>query len=241
MERVFADPDVLLAYHNATLIDASGNSLGRLYRGLDGWRNFAPLTRHPWIVVPGFAQVFRRSLMRFSTFHDATFDIDWPQEPLAHDQWFALLASVLGHIVFVRNPLAQYRQHGANTFGAYPDRKAHLYRLARGEKFITLAAHAARNRADLFERIQMEASERERDAIQRGIAYYDALSRSLEARGAVYGSRTMLARLAALWRLVRAGAYSRRNGSARFNGWDFLMDANLAVPFGPRLQRLLPW
>lgn len=241
MTPVFDDPEIMFAYHNAILIDAGGRPCGRLYRGVEGTKDFPPLARDPWISPPGFTQIFRRDLMRFSQMHGATFDVDWPQEPLAHDQWFALLASVLGHVVFVRKPLALYRQHGGNTFGAYPDRRARLFRLARGEKFIRLAARASRNRVELLERLQADLVPAQRERAQRGIAYYDALSRSLDARLPVYASASIAQRFGALWTLLRSGAYGKRNGSARFTGLDLAMDAYLAVPFGPRLQRMLPW
>jgi glycosyltransferase involved in cell wall biosynthesis len=241
MAPVFDDPDVMLAYHNATLIDAGGRRRGKLYRGVEGARDFPPLTRDPWIAPPGFAQIFRRDLMRFSRMHGATFDVDWPREPLAHDQWFVLLASVLGHVVFVRKSLALYRQHGSNTFGVYPDRRARLYRLARGETFIRMAARASRNRVELLERLQADLAPAQRERAQRGIAYYDALSRSLDARLPVYASTSIARRCGALWKLLRSGAYGKRNGSARFTRLDLAMDVYLAVPFGPRLQRMLPW
>ena len=241
MTRVFEDNDVLLAFHNATLIDDGDEVRGRLYRGQRGIRIFEPLMRSPWLVAPGFTQVFRRDLMRWSDLHGATFDVDWPQEPLAHDQWFALLASVLGKIAFVRRPLARYRQHGDNTFGVYPDRRARLYRLARGGKFIRLAAQAASSRSELLERMQMRLPAEQRELAQRGIAYYSELRQRLERRLDIYTSRSLSERARAMIALTRSGGYRRGHGSARFTNWDFLMDLYLAVPLGPRLQYLLPW
>jgi len=41
-----------------------------------------------------------------------------PEKALMHDWWFALVASVLGRIVFLPRPTVSYRQHGGNTVGA---------------------------------------------------------------------------------------------------------------------------
>lgn len=41
-----------------------------------------------------------------------------PERALMHDWWFALVAAVLGRIVFLPRPTVSYRQHGSNTVGA---------------------------------------------------------------------------------------------------------------------------
>jgi glycosyltransferase involved in cell wall biosynthesis len=242
MEPAFQDRDVLLAYHNATLIDAGGRVIGRLYKDGAAGARFPPLTRHPWLVVPGFTQIFRRELMRFSFLHSASRDVDWPQETLTHDRWFFFFASVLGHIVFVGQPLARYRQHSGSTFGLYPDWRAHLERLFRGERFVRAAAAAARNRSELLQQIQGQLTAEWEERTRQGIAYYDALERRLAGRTEIYASRKYWTRAKTLNRLwYRQRAYSKAHGSARFGWADLLMDTYLAVPFGPRLQRLLQW
>jgi hypothetical protein len=199
-----------------------------------------PLTRHPWLVVPGFCQVFRRSLTRFSALHSASRDVDWPGEPLAHDRWFYFLASVLGRIAFVRKPLVRYRQHGDNAYGLYTDRQAHLGRLGRGEEFIRSAAAAAKSRAELLQQMQgLTAEEQARS--RAGVTYYEALHRRLDHRTQVHAAPSYFTRLGAFFSLARQGAYRSTIGPARFGWGDLLMDGFLAVPFGPRLRRLLPW
>lgn len=242
MAPVFRDPDVLLVYHNASLIDANGRLTGRLYRsGAEAIVTYPPLSRHPWLVVPGFTQVFRRDLMRFAGFHAASRDADWPEETLAHDRWFFLLASVFGQIVFLGRPLVRYRQHHASTFGRYSDARAHFDRLVRGEHFAATAATAARNRSELLRQMQDRVPDRWQERRLNGIAYYEALAHRLEQRSAVYAASSFGARLEALYRLFRQGAYGKAHGSARFNWSELLMDAYVGLPFGPRLQRLFRW
>lgn len=41
-----------------------------------------------------------------------------PREALMHDWWLALVASVIGRIDYLNQPLVKYRQHGSNAVGA---------------------------------------------------------------------------------------------------------------------------
>jgi glycosyltransferase involved in cell wall biosynthesis len=239
MEPLFDDPQVLLVYHNATLISASDAAIGRFYRGHDGIEVYEPLTRHPWLVVPGFMQVFRRELTEFSALHSASYDVDWPGQPVAHDRWFMFLASVFGRTVYIGQPLVRYRQHDANVYGFYPDERAHFDRLARGVRFIRAAATAANNRRELLRRMEDKLTPQRRQLSERGIAYYDAMHKDLLGRKAVYTSRTYRERAKALIALLRRGSYGKSSGRARFTWWDFLLDFYLAAPLGPRLRRLL--
>jgi glycosyltransferase involved in cell wall biosynthesis len=239
MERVFDDPQVLLAYHNATLISAKGAPLARVYRGGGGTAVFPPLTRHPWLVVPGFMQVFRRSLTRFSALQVDSRDADWPDEPLAHDRWFFFLASVFGRIVYVPQPLARYRQHDDSVYGYYPDERAHFDRVARGEEFLASAARAAGNRSVLLGRIQDELPPGWQERRLQGIAYYDALRLLLEQRMAIYGSPSYGARVTAMYALYQKSGYGNAPAVPGFTRWDFMIDACVAAPLGPRLRRWL--
>jgi glycosyltransferase involved in cell wall biosynthesis len=239
MERLFEDGEVLLAYHNASIIDSEGKRICRLYRDTADVMLFSPLTRHPWLVVPGFVQVFRRDLTQFSSLHSESMDVDWVGEPLPHDRWFFLLASVLGRIAFLPEPLVRYRQHGSNMFGVYPDRQSHRHRLLRGEEFIRAAVMATKNRSDLLRRIQDLATERWRERAAAGFRYYDAFHGRLLQRLTVHASASFGTRTKTFYALLCQGAYGRRHGSARFSWSELLVDGCLAVPLGPKTGQLL--
>ncbi len=238
MERAFDEPDVYLAFHNATVITSDGKAYGRLYKASSGIEMSAPLGRNPWIVVPGFAQMFRRNLTRFSFLHAASVDVDWPGETLPHDRWFYFLASVLGRIAFLGEPLARYRQHGENAFGWYQDARSNIDRVVRGESFIRAAVAWCSNRSELLQRMRGLTAEEEA-RVAAAIAYYDALRQRLLSRMSVYASDSSLARLRALWAFAKQGGYTDIHGSARFGWKELLMDAYVGVPFGPIVRRLL--
>ena len=237
MTPLFDDPKVLLAYHNATVIDDDGKQLGHLYRTGSGMREFAPLTLEPWSLIAGFTQVFRRDLSRFAALHAASQDSYWPAERLAHDQWHLFLASVLGSVVRVAKPLAQYRQHGNNTFGwgnRHRLETAPGYFL-RADNFIA----AARNRSQLLRHMPANLTTAEQARVSDAIAFYDDLHRRLDDRISMYSSAALLTRAKAFGGLLRQRAYSRALGSGRFGWIGLLMDAYGGVPFGPILKRLI--
>ncbi|MCJ2089605.1 glycosyltransferase [Methylobacterium sp. E-005] len=118
MTRAFDDPAVKLAYHNAAVTDRESRATGRLY-GSDGGRKVSESSlADPWSFSLGFTQVFRRELIAFTPLHALSCDFLFPQERLAHDQWFFFLASCFGRIAFIDEDLVAYRQHEANVFGA---------------------------------------------------------------------------------------------------------------------------
>lgn len=238
--RCFDDRDVLLAYHNAVLIGPAGKRTGRLYPASGGAKTFPPLSRHPWLVIPGFLQVFRRELVDYSSLYGEARDLHWPDLPMPHDRWFVLLASVLGSVVFVAQPLAHYRQHHGNAFGAYFDRRARFDQIFGAARFLRAASAAAANRSEILTHLQVKVTGERLERVKKGAAFYDSLRRRLDARAAIYESSSCAGRFSALSELFRGGGYSRALGSARFTGWDLLMDAGLAATLGPRLQRLLP-
>lgn len=236
MERLFRDPDVLLAYHNAAVIGRDGRSLGHLYEDLSGEQRFAPLAPHPWRLVPGYTQVFRRTLMEYSFLHPASIDAYWPAERLAHDQWYLFLASVLGCVVQVSRRLVRYRQHGANAFGW--NNKSRLVPepgyVLRNEGFIT----AARNRSELLRRLQDRSTPEEQSRARAAIAYYDALHERLTGRRSVYDSPSLAARAMAVHALLEQGAYRSGRGATGYGWRGLLLDVCAGVPLGARSKRL---
>ena len=237
MERVFDDPDVYLAFHNATVINRFGWTYGRLYKARSGIEVSAPLGRDPWIVVPGFTQVFRRQLTRFSFLHGSSSDVYWPKENLAHDQWFYFLASVLGRIAFFGEPLARYRQHGNNAFGWYPDTRSILERALLGQYFIRSAIASSKACCGILKCMLAAVTGEDEKRILAAIDYYDALHRRLMNRMLIYASKSLQMRSRALYDFARQGGYKAIHGSARFGWKELLVDAHVGVPFGPLARR----
>ena len=116
MLACFEDPEVLLAFHDAEIIAEDERSLGRLMRARPIGRS-PPLSGSPWTFSLGFTQVFRRWLCDCDRLWPLSVDPNSAREPMAHDQWYFFLASVLGTVINIEAPLVRYRQHGDNVFG----------------------------------------------------------------------------------------------------------------------------
>lgn len=122
LERIVAEfaasPDLTLLHGDARLVDAAGEPLGELLsQGIgftaseqgavrDG-RAFDVLLRRN--VVTGATTAFRRGLVERSV----PFPASW-----VHDEWLAMVASIVGRVDFLAEPLVDYRQHGGNQIGA---------------------------------------------------------------------------------------------------------------------------
>ena len=104
----------LLVHHDCRLVDAKGRVLHEsffLHQGWDGRVN----TLAPLLVqnnVTGCTCVMNAALRRLVTAHAD------PAQLFMHDWFIALTAAVFGKILFVDEPLVDYRQHGSNAIGA---------------------------------------------------------------------------------------------------------------------------
>lgn len=230
MQKAFADPNVLLAYHTATLIDETGVPIGKTFRGRDT-KTFGPLTMQPWLIIPGLAQIVRHSLVRFTSLHAGSIDPYAPHEPMPHDQWYPFWASVLGDIVYVPEPLAQYRQHGANVSGWPAHYIAYaIDHIRNAESYIGGNAIGARNRLELLQRSRDLLMQDESARIDAAIPYYQALCVESDQRLAIYNNKTLGGRIRALVSLLRQGAYTGTGSNAL--GMDaILLDACIGIPF----------
>jgi len=113
----FDNPDTLLTYHNATVTSVKLSPIGTLEAHAAPKKVNPAQSMDPWSYGLGFTLVFRRSLMDYESFWPKSIDYNAPQHHEAHDQWFFFLASTLGSINYIAEPLALYRQHDTNACG----------------------------------------------------------------------------------------------------------------------------
>lgn len=205
MAEPFGDPEVLLAHHDATLIDAEGRRLGPL----------RTRRRGPWDVVPGFAQLFRRRLLAFAPLQPRSVDPLWAiaaaRDPaakaLAHDQFFLFWADALGRIVHVPEALVRYRQHPGALFGRAPNPA--LFALARAPELAAGKAEAADAQIALLEAARPLCSPAELERLSSLLKARRATLRHLQGRAALYRREGLLGRACSLLKLAAAGAYGR--------------------------------
>jgi hypothetical protein len=212
------DPEVVLAVHTATLIDAEERVLGLHRQGIEQSAVAPPLTLDPWGFFSGFTMTLRRSLLDALPAADRGLDINQREQLTAHDRWVYFLASCLGKLSMIETPLALYRQHGANLYGAehasLPERLKKA--LANHHDVTSRALHhraVALHRAELLERASATSSW-PASALQRAAAHWRAVAQLEQDRLSVYTAGSRARRLKQLGRNLRNGTYRRASDGA---------------------------
>jgi glycosyltransferase involved in cell wall biosynthesis len=224
--------NAVLCSHDADVIDAAGNIVGKftqLQRGLH-----PPLTLSPWNVLFGFTLVFRRSLLDIWPHSDRGPDnIDF-QRLLAHDRWIYFLSQTFGNIIHLDDPLVLYRQHSGNLFG----KEQRTTVGAKLKKLLTthpayLSHHLeiCRHRVSLLRSLPNPASSDLQAMALRGEEYWKKMANIYERRLALVTGRKLTTRVAELRRLIKLSAY------APFNQWGltgraFIKDLSCLVTTG---------
>jgi glycosyltransferase involved in cell wall biosynthesis len=239
-ERAMDDPDTLLFFHDAWLIDGTGKQTGPA-NIFSLPESSPPLSVYSFFSPYGFSMVCHRSLLALSDLWDQSTDSNDRRRRAPHDQWLFFLATVLGTVRFSPERLTGYRQHVGNAVGipvprGLPSRlrRARQYWLSNPEgRFRNLAA-VARDRAGILAACcdRLSGARQQRAALGR--ARYLELASRLESRADLYGDRRASARAQRFQQLQRSGVY--RGASA----WDFtrgalMKDAILGVALRPLL------
>lgn len=88
--------------------------------------------------IPGCAMLFNAALA--DVFQASAFDVN---KAIMHDWWLALLASTVGRISYVPDPLVKYRQHAANALGSVERSglRFTLSKLFRGDRSAALQTY----------------------------------------------------------------------------------------------------
>ncbi len=229
LSKPFADPAVMLAFHNAAVVDRNCNPIAQTFRMMAP-RTYAPLELPLWTIIPGFSQVIRRSLLDFSAVHARSVDTYCPTECMPHDQWFQFLGSVFGAIAYIPEQLASYRQHGANTSGWLPARRIAytLHSVTHAGYYAKAAALAAENRLALLAELRELASDTSK--IEAAVDHFDLARRYAGLRLKLYSSKSFRTRTRSIASLIGSRAYTR--SVARFGLDNFLLDVCVGVPAG---------
>jgi glycosyltransferase involved in cell wall biosynthesis len=119
----FADPGIFLTVHAARIwygANRIGDQWPKITHDHCQRRRSAYPLKSP-IIYPGFAMVFRRTLLalRDNAVRPANLYNDGPGDRrLPHDGWIWFLAASFGEVLTIRDELAWYRQHQTNTIGS---------------------------------------------------------------------------------------------------------------------------
>jgi hypothetical protein len=217
--------DAVLSAHAVDLMDGRGEVVSRHSQGIDEEHVVEPLSGDPWLNYFGFTLVFRRALLDVIAFGhrgESTYSFG---APLSHDRWVCALAHSLGRVVLLDEPLAAYRQHDAQLFGARDRQGTPVSRLAGGvahARHKLAALHreqetftrACRHRAALFASAQ-PSPDFDRGRLDRASAYWSSVGDRHTARLSVHQARPLGAGVRALSAGLRQGIYSGENFGRR--------------------------
>jgi glycosyltransferase involved in cell wall biosynthesis len=238
---IFAgDPEILLVHHNAHIVTADGRRTRLLIPPGRHPASFAHLTAPPWLVSHGFTQTFRRELLDFQDLWDGSVDAGAPNEHMSHDQWYLFFASVFGRIVWVERPLADYRQHGGNTYGWLEEGLAQRVRqwLEDRSGVYARCRDAAARRAEILDTACQRIDNAPWLARARtASARYRTLAGLYDNRTRVYQAAGVWGRFNAFRALQAANAYNHRGEWTFHATKGALKDLALGVLAGPMLRR----
>lgn len=204
-----ADPDLSLAYHNATIVDAQERDLSIMFDPAEQNAILDSDIPPPWHFARGLVQGFRRELLAF--------DDLWPlacehfdSGRLGHDRWYFFLALAAGRIRFVDEDLLMYRQHGANAYGAdrplgWMDRVRQ--RLRHHPSSDVLGAAGARSRVTVLRAMLPRVPAECHPRIERLAKAYGDHADRLERRSRIFAGASLPSRGTALARSVFKGDY----------------------------------
>ena len=110
----FADPLTSLCHSDARIVSGAGETLaGSLFAHESRSRSGSFADLLIMNSVTGMTSVFRKDVARAAQ----PFPLSGCRHIL-HDHWVALVASLLGDVRFIEDPLVDYTQHAANVMGA---------------------------------------------------------------------------------------------------------------------------
>jgi glycosyltransferase involved in cell wall biosynthesis len=207
----FKDPDVLLAYHSATVVTEAGQPIGNL----DHFASLSispPLSRYPikWMQYAlGFTEVFRRTILDLSDLWELSSDYADLTAPMGHDQWVFFIASVFGKIAYIDERLVSYRQHATNFVGwaGGPMRYNLPHLLVSVARELPALQQVAERCAEMLDQATENLAGPWRRQASTGAAQYRRLAKVYSARKQLYTSPALADRVKSFYSIMSAGGY----------------------------------
>ena len=184
LSHLESDPSVVLVHTDAQLVDAHMHSRSMtLFAALE----ISPTERRLEDAARAFEMLLKRNIVTGATTavrrnvytQAAPFPAEW-----VHDEWLAVIASLLGKMVRIDRPLIRYRQHGANLIGAErrsAAQKLDTLRAGRGDYQQHLLARLTLLRTRM-RTLQPAPSAADMALVERTLAHASARARMPPAR-----------------------------------------------------------
>jgi rhamnosyltransferase len=196
------DPSLVLVVHNATVTDSDLGVLGPLDGGPFG--SFDQFSLSPHYLAHGFREVFKREpILRLS--NGPGRGIGWIPDPLAHDNWVSVVASLTGSVVSLSESLVYWRRH-ENTATVRPS-----------PDVLTTAEGLMRNNGEVYRKeseafLALAEYLRKYGCLERAVEVVSDHANILELRSRIYLGGNRIQRFIAFWQLFLSGSYFGVNG-----------------------------
>lgn len=199
----------MLCAHDAYVVDRELKPL-RYFAHRPAPGLHPPLTLDPWGAFFGFTIVFRRELLSLIPAVERPDDNIEFSRKLAHDRWVYFLSTTFGSTLYIDQPLALYRQHGGNTFGACRRaRFSELHeRLQKATPDLQKHADICLQRSRLLRRCSLSNDLHTSIAAGRAATYWERLEAIYRLRLSSASDPSFARRIAACLRLVSLDAYA---------------------------------
>ncbi len=234
--------DILMVYHNAMLINASGVPIRPSFDAPPSPSIAPALSLQPWTFSYGYSQVFRRVLLGAAPFWSGLRDTFDPDRDMGHDVFFFALAATLGKVAYVHDCLVDYRQHDAQAFGALTVAppgilRRWLYRLEDRRHIYAHLARVADSFASVISRWRASADLEPWLSVNAASAAqaWELLATLYSQREIVCAAASPLDRWEAMRKLARQGAYGE--GFWTFGSKAQLKDGVLGLLLAPLVGR----
>lgn len=202
-----------LVVHESRVVDEQLRPDGGMHPRIRRTRTVPPLGIDPWLAVPGHTMVFAARLLTLVA-HEARPAFPNLGDKVPHDIWIYLVAGVVGRTTFLAEPLAVYRQHGANVIGPPEQRSCRRWRasLRVGAPRYTDLRDLAHDLSAFFEAEALcTASSDLRRRFGSAARLYRRAEDIFALRASLYGRQHNFAsRLRLLARLIRSRGYGGR-------------------------------
>jgi glycosyltransferase involved in cell wall biosynthesis len=211
--NAFRSTRVALVVHDADLVDEVLVPLDARFPHIERASTTTPTSSPLWPVVPGFAMVYRKSVLGITDWSER---VESPRHAgqMVHDEWVYFVAAAVGDVVWIPNRLALHREHQQNATGKPSVSRGWTVRVERARStgsnhYSRLSALAAQRASLLRESHSPEFS----IDLERRASVYDLASDRYQARARLHDADFPLARrIRDFGWLVATGAY--RHGSA---------------------------
>ncbi|WP_342733632.1 glycosyltransferase [Bradyrhizobium sp. B117] len=211
--KIFEDPAVLLSSHDVMLLSEDGSELGDRWQMLPRAGSYTFDQMRPSALSLGFTQMFRKELLQFSD-HWRNPSVD-AKTLMAHDEYYFLIACVIGCVFYESNVYAHYRQHSSNVTGRKKKEsmiKALSNRINLGREEYERYVRYSLERVRVLSSLQADpkVTEQQRKKIDTAAQSYARFSSLHALRSKLYGGQHVGDRAAALLELCQSGGYRLR-------------------------------